>query len=96
MLIRAHIIAAMDTVLEARLRAASAEMTKPGRWRVALRELEQAASQLLASPEADVQGLQLTLDTLMGLYQWANVMQSHELRTLNQTRLKLANALSEK
>lgn len=86
----------MDTVLEARLRAASAEMTKPGRWRVALQELEQAATQLLASPDAETPSLQLTLDTLIGLYQWASVMQSHELRILNQTRLKLASALAEK
>jgi len=83
----------MNTVLEARVRAASAEMTKPGRWRVALEQLDQAASQILAAPELDEPLARLTLDNLHALYQWASVMQNHELRQLNNAILQLSNAL---
>ena len=86
----------MNTVLEARVRAAGAEMTKPGRWRVALEQLDQAASQLLAAPELDEPLARLTLDNLHALYQWASVMQSHELRQLNNAILQLSNALEAK
>jgi hypothetical protein len=85
----------MDTVLETRIRAAGAEMTKPGRWRVALEELEQAATQLLASTD-DPADLQMLLHQLMGLYQFASVMQNHELRRLNQVTLQVSNAIESK
>ena len=85
----------MNTVLEARVRAAGAEMTKPGRWRVALEQLDQATSQLVAAPELDRQVAQLTLENLQGLYQWASVMQNHELRQLNMAILQLSTALQD-
>jgi hypothetical protein len=83
----------MNTVLEARVRAAGAEMSKPGRWRLALEQLVQATAQILASPEFDKHTAQLTLDYLHALYQWAGVMSSHELRQLNNAILQLTNAL---
>ncbi len=83
----------MNTVLETRIRAAGAEMTKPGRWRVALEQLDQATAQILASPDFDKHAAQLTLDNLHALYQWASVMQNHELRQLNTAILQLSTAL---
>lgn len=84
----------MNTVLEARIRAAGAEMNKPGRWRIALEQLDQATRQILASPEFDEHAAQLTLDNLHALYQWASVMQNHELRQLNHALLELSTAFS--
>lgn len=83
----------MNTALEARIRAAGAEMTKPGRWRLALEQLDQASVQILASPDLDRQAAQLTLENLQALYQWASVMQNHELHRLNSAILQLTNAL---
>lgn len=82
----------MNTVLETRIRAAGAEMNKPGRWRIALEQLDQATQQILASPEFDEHAAQLTLDNLHALYQWASVMQNHELRRLNNALLQLTTA----
>lgn len=83
----------MNTVLEARIRAAGAEMTKPGRWRIALEQLDQATSQIIAAPDLDKHTALLALDNLHALYQWAGVMQNHELRQLNNDILLLTNAL---
>lgn len=92
MRIRGRIIPPMNTVLEARIRAAGAEMSKPGRWRVALEQLDQATQQILASPDFDEHAAQLTLENLRTLYQWASVMQNHELRRLNSALLDLTIA----
>lgn len=83
----------MNTVLEARIRAAGAEMSKPGRWRIALEQLTQATAQILAESDFDKHAAQLALDNLHALYQWAPVMQNHELRQLNNAVLDLTNAL---
>lgn len=83
----------MNTVLEARIRAAGAEMTKPGRWRIALEQLAQAANQILVAPDFDRHAAQLAVDNLHTLYAWTSVMQSHELRQLNTTILQLTIAL---
>ncbi len=83
----------MDTALEARIRAAGAEMSKPGRWRVALEQLDQITNQILALPDVDKETAQLALDQLHALFQWAPVMQSHELRTLNNAILRLNSFL---
>jgi hypothetical protein len=83
----------VNTVLEARIRAASAEMTKPGRWRIALEQLDQAATQLLGAEDLDREAAQLTLENLQALYQWASVMQNHELHRLTHAILELTNAL---
>ncbi len=83
----------MNTVLETRIRAAGAEMLKPGRWRVALEQLDQASTQILAAPDLDKHAAQLTLDTLHGLYAHASVMQNHELRRLNHIIFQLNSAL---
>lgn len=85
----------MNTVLFTRVRAAGAEMNKPGRWRVALDQLDQAVTQLLASPEIDNTTAQLTLDNLYALYQWSGVMQTHELHKLNDAVMRLNAALTE-
>lgn len=84
----------MNTVLETRIRAAGAEMHKPGRWRVALEQLDQLTAQILASPDLDKHAAQLTLDNLHALYAHASVMQNHELRRLNHLIFQLTNALS--
>lgn len=86
----------MNVVLEARIRAAGAEMHKPGRWRVALEQLGQATTQILTASELDKHAAALTLETLQQLYQWASVMSSQELRQLNNAILELSNALQEK
>lgn len=83
----------MNTVLETRIRAAGAEMLKPGRWRVALEQLDQATTQILAAPDLDKHAAQLTLDTLHALYAHAGVMQNHELRLLNHLIFQLTTAL---
>lgn len=85
----------MNTVLFTRVRAAGAEMNKPGRWRVALDQLDQAVTQLLATAEIDATTAQLMLDNLYALYQWAGVMQSHELHKLNDAVMRLNAALTE-
>lgn len=79
----------MDTALEARIRAAGAEMTKPGRWRLSLEQLDQLTTQIVTLPDVDRETAQLALDQLRLLYQWAGVMQAHELRTLNHAILQL-------
>ena len=84
----------MNTALEARIRAAGAEMSKPGRWRIALEQMDQATQQILASPEFDEHAAQLALDNVHALYQWASVMQSHELRCLNNALLELTTAFA--
>lgn len=84
----------MNTALETRIRAAGAEMNKPGRWRITLEQLDQATQQILAAPEFDEHAAQLALDNVHALYQWASVMQSHELRRLNNALLKLTTAFA--
>lgn len=79
----------MDTALEARIRAAGAEMAKPGRWRLSLEQLDQLTTQIVTLPDVDRETAQLALDQLRLLYQWAGVMQAHELRTLNHAILQL-------
>lgn len=69
-------------------------MHKPGRWRVALEQLLQATTQILSTPDLDQAAAQLTLDNLRALYQWAGVMQNHELAQLNHAVLQLATALN--
>lgn len=83
----------MNTVLETRIRAAGVEMTKPGRWRIALEQLDQATTQILASPDLDKHAARLTLDQLHTLNQWASVMQNHELRKVTSAILQLTTAL---
>ncbi len=83
----------MNTVLETRIRAAGAEMLKPGRWRIALEQLDQITTQLVATPDMDKHAAQLTLDTLHALYSYASVMQNHELHRLNHNILQLTTAL---
>jgi hypothetical protein len=68
-------------------------MSKPGRWRVAMEQLQQAATQILAMPDLDRSAAELTLENLQALYQWSSVMQSGELRQLNSTILQLTLAL---
>jgi hypothetical protein len=84
----------MNTVLTMRVRAAGAEMSKPGRWRVALEQLEQAVDQLLGSSEFDAETARLALDALYGIYQWTPVMQEHERRRLNATVFALSDRLT--
>ena len=83
----------MDTVLSARVRAAGQELAKPGRWRVALDQLDQAVTQLLATPEFDVELGQTALETLYALYGWVDVMQAHERKQLNRAVLELSTRL---
>lgn len=83
----------MNTVLEARIRAAGAEMNKPGRWRVALQQLTQATEQILSASDLDKHAARLAVDNLQTLYQWASVMQSHELHQLNHSLFELTTAL---
>ncbi|MBI4670985.1 MAG: hypothetical protein HY741_04880 [Chloroflexi bacterium] len=85
----------MNAVLEARIRAAGAEMSKPGRWRVALQQLDQATTQILATPELDVHAAELALENLQRLYPWASVMQGHEYHLLNQAVMRLTEALAK-
>lgn len=85
----------MNAVLEARIRAAGAEMNKPGRWRVALEQLGQATTQILTASELDRHAAELTLEYLHALYGWASVMSSQELHRLNNAILELTNALAK-
>lgn len=85
----------MDTVLLTRVRAAGAEMNKPGHWRVALNQLDQAVSQLLAAPSLDQATAQVTLENLYALYQWSAVMQGHELTRLNTAVMRLCTAITD-
>lgn len=85
----------MNTALETRIRAAGAEMSKPGRWRVALEQLDQATRQILALPDLDVHAAELALEYLQQLYQWAGVMQNHEYHRLNQAVMRLTEALAK-
>jgi hypothetical protein len=79
----------MNTVLEMRVRAAGAEMSKPGRWRVARQQLLQATEQILADPDPDRSTVRLTLDNLQSLYAWADVMLRDELTQLNAAVMRL-------
>lgn len=85
----------MNTALEARIRAAGAEMSKPGRWRLAQEQLHQAASQIVSSAEIDLDCAQLALENLQLLYQWASVMPSHEYHLLNQDVMHLSDYLAQ-
>lgn len=91
----ARIILPMNAALETRIRAAGAEMSKPGRWRVALDQLDQATSQILALPDLDVHAAELALEYLQQLYQWAGVMQNYEYHRLNQAVMRLTEALAD-
>ncbi|HZQ06874.1 MAG TPA: hypothetical protein VFD70_09875 [Anaerolineae bacterium] len=84
----------MDTALEIRIRAAGAEMMKPGRWRLAMEQLRQATEQILASPDVDSDTARLALEQWRLLSQWASVMQPHELRQVNHAILELDKLLS--
>jgi hypothetical protein len=75
----------MNAALETRIRAAGAEMSKPGRWRVALEQLDQATAQILASADADVQLL----------YQWSSVMSSQEFHRLNHAVMQLTELIAQ-
>ncbi len=68
-------------------------MSKPGRWRLSLEQLDQATTQIVASPDTDAEAAELALDNLYALYQWASVMSSHELHTLNGAILRLSTVL---
>ncbi len=83
----------MDTALETRIRAAGAEMSKPGRWRLSLEQLDQATTQIVTTSDTDDEAAQLALDNLYALYQWSSVMTSHELHTLNNAILRLSTVL---
>jgi hypothetical protein len=84
----------MHSALETRIRAAGAEMSKPGHWRLALEQLTQAATQILASPESDVESAQLALDQLFVLYQWSSVMSSADYHRLNQAVMQLSEFIA--
>ncbi len=84
----------MNAALEARIRAAGAEMAKPGRWRVALEQLTQVTAQILAAPETDAVCARLTLENLQLLYQWASVMSSAEYHRLNRAVMQLTEYLA--
>ena len=79
----------MNTALETRIRAAGAEMSKPGRWRIAFSQLEQATQQIFGEPDPDLHAAELALEQLQQLYQWAPVMQNHEYHHLNQLVMQL-------
>jgi hypothetical protein len=84
----------MNTAVEARIRAAGAEMSKPGRWRIAMSQLEQAAEQILADPETDRHAAELALENLHALYPWAGVMSNQEFHRLNQAVMRLTEYLA--
>lgn len=85
----------MNTALETRIRAAGAEMSKPGRWRIAFTQLDQATNQILAAPDPDIHAAQTVLENLQMLYQWAPVMQNHEYHRLNQLVMQLTDVLAQ-
>jgi hypothetical protein len=85
----------MNTALETRIRAAGAEMSKPGRWRIALSQLDQTTNQILNAPEFDMHAAQTDLENLQMLYQWAPVMQNHEYHRLNQLLMQLTEAITK-
>lgn len=85
----------MNTVLEMRIRAASAEMSKPGRWRVALEQLDQATTQIVAAPETDTECAALALESLQLLYQWASVMSGPEYHRLNRAVMQLTDYIAQ-
>jgi len=70
-------------------------MSKPGRWRVALEQLEQATAQILAAPEADIACAVLVLEHLQMLYQWASVMSSAEYHRLNRAVMQLTEYIAD-
>jgi hypothetical protein len=85
----------MNAVLETRIRAAGAEMSKPGRWRVALEQLDQATTQILAAPETDRECAALALENLQLLYQWASVMSGQDFHRLNRAVMQLTDYLAQ-
>lgn len=85
----------MNAVLETRIRAAGAEMSKPGRWRVALEQLDQAAYQILAAPETDTECAALALENLQLLYQWSGVMSVQDFHRLNRAVMQLTEYLAQ-
>ena len=85
----------MNAVLETRIRAAGAEMSKPGQWRIALSQLEQATAQILASAETDTQAAQLALEHLQLLYQWSAVMSGQEFHRLNHAVMQLTEYIAQ-
>jgi hypothetical protein len=83
----------MNAPLEARIRAASAELAKPGGWHLAIDQLDQIVMQLVGASDPDATTVHLALDQLQILSQWAGVMSPQELRRVNNAILRL-NALS--
>lgn len=85
----------MNTVLELRLRAASAEMSKPGpgHWRLAHTQFLQAVDQLFADFPPDRQLVQLAFDTATQLYNFAPAMRPAELSALNTAAARLQHVL---
>jgi len=85
----------MNAVLETRIRAAGAEMQKPGRWRVALTQLDQLVAQIRAAPEIDSTSAASVLEHLQQLYQWASVMSSSEYHQLNRAVMQLTEYIAQ-
>ena len=84
----------MNAALESRIRAAGAEMAKPGRWRIALDQLDQITTQLVTAEETDTHDAQLALEQLQLLYQWASVMSSQDFHRLNRAVMQLSELIS--
>lgn len=84
----------MNAALESRIRAAGAEMAKPGRWRIALDQLDQITTQLVTTEETDTHDAQLALEQLQLLYQWASVMSSQDFHRLNRAVMQLSELIS--
>ncbi len=83
----------INTAIEARVKAAGAEMKKPGCWRIAYQQLLQATDQLLADPESDRETARLALDNLQALYAWASVMRPDEFQRLNAAVFALQSSI---
>ena len=77
-----------------RIRAAVRKCPNPGAGALRWNKSTKPRQQILASPEFDQHAAQLALDNVHGLYQWASVMQSHELRCLNNALLELTTAFA--
>ena len=84
----------MNAALEFRIRAAGAEMAKPGRWRIALDQLDQITTQLVTAAETDTHDAQLALEQLQLLYQWASVMSSQDFHRLNRDVMQLSELVA--
>ena len=80
--------------MESRIRAAGAEMAKPGRWRIALEQLDQITTQLVTAEETDTHDAQLALEQLQLLYQWAGVMSSQDFHRLNRAVMQLSELVA--